>query len=194
MHPQIDSRDREIVRLNSMLIGGRPPAALGKDCCYKGVGTLSKDVATLQKQKVSLQADLRAAVDQQHKVQQREMALAKRNRVLEQELQKLEDVALHIEEAANEKLRVKEDELERLQVCDKVSERLVDFNFDLFMSQAQYVTAMGKSKASRDLENDSIQNRAILSRSREQIGNLQTELDRVLKHGKAKIEEQMNVS
>lgn len=114
---QIDSRDREIVRLNSMLIGGRPPAALGKDCCYRGVGNLSEDVTTLQNQKVALQADLKAAVDQQHKVQQREMALAKRNRALEQELRQLEDVALHIEEAANEKLRVKEEELERVQVC-----------------------------------------------------------------------------
>lgn len=115
-HPQIDSRDREIVRLNSMLSGGRPAAALGKDCCYRGVGTLSQDVITLQKQKVALQADLKEAVDQQHKVKQREMALAQRYRVLEQELRKLEDVALHIEETANEKMRVKDEEMECLKV------------------------------------------------------------------------------
>lgn len=99
-----------------MLIGGRPPAALGKDCCYRGVETMSEDVTTLQNQKIALQAELKAAIDQQHKVQQREMALAKRYRLLEQELHKLEDVALHIEEAANEKLRGKDEELERLQV------------------------------------------------------------------------------
>lgn len=99
-----------------MLSGGRPTAALGKDCCYRGVGALSNDVATLQKQKVALQADLTESVAQQHEAKERAIALAQRNRVLEKELRELEDVALRVEEAANEKLRAKDEELALLKV------------------------------------------------------------------------------
>lgn len=113
---QIDSRDREIMRLNSMLTGGRPPAALGKDCCYRGIGALADDVAALQKQKVALQADLTEAVAQQHEAKERAISLAERNQMLEQELRELEDVALRIEAAANEKLRAKDDEMARIKV------------------------------------------------------------------------------
>ena len=56
---KLDSRDREIQRLNVLLSGGRPPIALAKDCCFRGVNNLQEDVQTLQKEKTNIQAQLR---------------------------------------------------------------------------------------------------------------------------------------
>lgn len=48
MTKQLTARDNEIHRLNTLLNGGRPAAALAQDCCYRNVIKLSEDVEYLQ--------------------------------------------------------------------------------------------------------------------------------------------------
>lgn len=60
----MESNNREIERLGALFSGGRPAAALGKDCCYKNVSQLAKDVEVLQYEKIYLQKKLNGIVDQ----------------------------------------------------------------------------------------------------------------------------------
>lgn len=99
-----------------MLCGGRPSAALGKDCCYRGIGTLAEDVETLQKEKVALQVQLKESVSQQHEAMQRALRLAEQNEQLDKELHEMERVALSVEEEANEKLSNKKKQYSDLEV------------------------------------------------------------------------------
>lgn len=100
----MDSRDREIGRLNSLLVGGRPSSALAKDCCYRGVGTLTEDMQELQKEKSKLQQQLEACLRKQHDAMERAIALDERNRKLANELNDIEQVALSVESEANSSL------------------------------------------------------------------------------------------
>lgn len=101
---QIDCRDREIGRLNMLLIGGRPVSALGKDCCYRGIGGRNDDIDQLQKQKLALQEQLKQTVVDMHDAKKHALQLADKNGQLEQELRDLERIALQIESEANRKL------------------------------------------------------------------------------------------
>lgn len=104
MYFQIKSRDREIKRLNSLLIGGRPPSALAKDCCYRDVGSLTEDIDTLQKQKSKLQMNLEESIERQHEAMERAMRLEENNQHLTKELNELKNVALSVETEANSSL------------------------------------------------------------------------------------------
>ncbi|KAG5872214.1 hypothetical protein JTB14_029823 [Gonioctena quinquepunctata] len=60
---QLQNRDDEIRRLNSLLEGGRPTKALSKDCCYKNVdnkiGALQDEINGLKREKISLQNEVK---------------------------------------------------------------------------------------------------------------------------------------
>ncbi|XP_055591570.1 centrosomal protein of 135 kDa [Uranotaenia lowii] len=98
---QIDYRDREIQRLGALLAGGRPAAALAKDCCYKNISTLSIDVEKLQSEKMTIQNQLQEVLDSQQNASKKIQKLSERNRLLEQELKEIENVALNVESEAN---------------------------------------------------------------------------------------------
>ncbi|XP_055695136.1 centrosomal protein of 135 kDa-like isoform X1 [Lutzomyia longipalpis] len=98
---QIESRDREIERLGSLLSGGRPVTTLARDCCFRGVGSMAEDVEILQKQKCDLKKELNEALVAQHEAMQRAMRLAERNSILEQDYSELEKTALDLETKAN---------------------------------------------------------------------------------------------
>lgn len=101
---QLDSRDREINRLNSLLIGGRPASALAKDCCYRGVGSLTEDVEQLQTEKSKIQLKLERCLQSQHEAMERAMSLEEKNQRLTKELNAIEKVALSVESEANNSL------------------------------------------------------------------------------------------
>lgn len=124
---QVESRDREIVRLNQLLIGGRPVSALGKDCCYRGTGKLSDDVDALQRDKVALQKQLKETVSQQHEAMQRALKLGEDNNKLEKELSKIEGAAMQVEAEANRKFASFTTERSTLQVFAK-STQMISYN------------------------------------------------------------------
>ncbi|XP_055902694.1 centrosomal protein of 135 kDa [Eupeodes corollae] len=112
---KIESRDREIRRLNELLAGGRPPAALAKDCCYKDIGTLSEDVELLQREKSESLCKIREYQDKMHEAMQRAMDLEGKNKKLQRELDELKEAALAIESQANTEIAEREKEIEDLK-------------------------------------------------------------------------------
>ncbi|KAH8261538.1 hypothetical protein KR044_010915 [Drosophila immigrans] len=113
---KVESRNREIRRLNDMLVGGRPPAALAKDCCYKDVGALSQDIDLLQREKSELMAQVREYQDKMHDAMQRALRIEEDKRKLQTQLDELKEAALQVEQQANSEIDAREHELRQLQI------------------------------------------------------------------------------
>ncbi|XP_065362141.1 centrosomal protein of 135 kDa [Calliphora vicina] len=112
---KIEARDREILRLNDLLSGGRPPAALARDCCYKNFNTLNEDIDLLQREKMDSLTRMREYQEQMHEAMQRALDLEKSNRSLQKQLDELKDAALMVETQANNEIAVREAEVEMLK-------------------------------------------------------------------------------
>ncbi|XP_033242157.1 centrosomal protein of 135 kDa isoform X2 [Drosophila miranda] len=113
---KVESRNREIRRLNDMLSGGRPPAALAKDCCYREVGALSEDIDLLQREKTELMIQVREYQDKMHDAMQRALSSDEDKRQLQMNLDELKQAALQVEEQANLEIDARELEVKHLQV------------------------------------------------------------------------------
>lgn len=98
---QIESRNREISRLNQLLAGGRPIAAIAKDCCYRDIGSLTKDVQELQCQKSQIEANCEQAIKSQNYALEEVARLKEHNEKLAKELNDIKDIALSVESEAN---------------------------------------------------------------------------------------------
>uniref|UniRef100_A0A182YBM0 Uncharacterized protein n=1 Tax=Anopheles stephensi TaxID=30069 RepID=A0A182YBM0_ANOST len=97
----VNSRDREIQRLGALFAGGRPAAALAKDCCYRDVNELGHDVATLQQEKLSLKQELHQLQESHERTARKLTRVSEKNQQLEEDLRKFENVALKVESEAN---------------------------------------------------------------------------------------------
>ncbi|EDV51825.1 centrosomal protein of 135 kDa isoform X1 [Drosophila erecta] len=113
---KVEARNREIRRLNDMLAGGRPPAALAKDCCYKDVGALSQDIDLLQREKSDLMLQVREFQDKMHDAMQRALSSEEDKVKLQTQLEELKEAALQVEQQANAEIDAKELELRQLQL------------------------------------------------------------------------------
>lgn len=98
-------KDREIQRLNCLFVGGRPTAALAKDCCYKYVSKITEDVSHLQRQKIELQGQLTEYQDRHEalhsKWKQQKIKIAQ----LESYIKEISEAALYVEREANLKIK-----------------------------------------------------------------------------------------
>ncbi|XP_017019530.1 centrosomal protein of 135 kDa isoform X2 [Drosophila kikkawai] len=112
---KVEARNREIRRLNDMLTGGRPPAALAKDCCYKDVGALSQDIDLLQREKSELMLQVRDFQDKMHDAMQKALGSEEEKRKLQTQLEELKEAALQVEEQANTEIEAREQEIRQLQ-------------------------------------------------------------------------------
>ncbi|KAH8242129.1 hypothetical protein KR026_005523 [Drosophila bipectinata] len=123
---KVEARNREIRRLNDMLVGGRPPAALAKDCCYKEVGTLSQDIDLLQREKSELMLQVREFQDKMHDAMQRAVETQEDNKKLQMQLDELKEAALQVEEMANAEIDAKELEIKQMQSEIKLLQKSKD--------------------------------------------------------------------
>lgn len=98
---QIESRNREISRLNGLLVGGRPASALVKDCCYHGVVSLNTDIDALQRQKAEIHQKYEDTIRSQQDTINRTVYLTEKNLALAREMAELKEVALNAENDAN---------------------------------------------------------------------------------------------
>lgn len=98
---QIESRNREISRLNGLLVGGRPASALIKDCCYHGVVSLNTDIDALQRQKAEIHQKYEDTIRSQQDTINRTVYLSEKNLALAREMAELKEVALNAENDAN---------------------------------------------------------------------------------------------
>lgn len=112
---RVESRDREITRLNELMKGGRPPAALARDCCYKNYGALSEDVELLQREKYEYHSKIKCYEQKMHEAMQRAVHLAEQNKRLTDDLDELKDVALKVEKEANAELSQRDKQIEKLK-------------------------------------------------------------------------------
>ncbi|KAL7734982.1 hypothetical protein ACLKA6_011247 [Drosophila palustris] len=123
---KVESRNREIRRLNDLLAGGRPPAALAKDCCYKDVGTLSQDIDLLQREKSELMAQVREYQAKMHDAMQHALRIEEDKRKLQTNLDELKEAALQVEQQANCEIDARELELRQMQAELKQLQKTID--------------------------------------------------------------------
>ncbi|XP_055621709.1 centrosomal protein of 135 kDa isoform X2 [Toxorhynchites rutilus septentrionalis] len=145
---QIDYRDREIQRLGALFAGGRPAAALAKDCCYRSVNSLSEDVGKLQEDKVSIQNKLAEVMESQQSAHKKIQKLTERNKQLEQELKEIENVALSVESEANLNILDKDRQNSDLQIKLQQSNMRVKELETLLDAKSLVLTPTGSSISS----------------------------------------------
>lgn len=105
LRKQEAEKEREIQRLHCLFVGGRPTAALAKDCCYKDVSKITEDVSVLQRHKIDLQKQLTEYQDRHenlhHKWKQQKTKITQ----LEAYVREISDAALYVEREANLKIK-----------------------------------------------------------------------------------------
>ncbi|XP_052754928.1 centrosomal protein of 135 kDa isoform X2 [Galleria mellonella] len=116
---QVEHRDNEIVRLNMLLEGGRPIAAINKDCCNlpsdSRLQNLMKQLHELESTNDSLKKEIDNGLEKQHEAMLRALSLADKNKVLQEELKKVDTLALKVEEDCNKRLAAMMNEVNFLQ-------------------------------------------------------------------------------
>ena len=105
LRKQESEKDREIQRLNCLFIGGRPPSALAKDCCYKDVSKITEDVSVLQRDKMELQRKLTEYHDGNETLHHKWKEQKKKIIQLEAYISEVSDAALFVEREANLKIK-----------------------------------------------------------------------------------------
>ncbi|XP_014368992.2 centrosomal protein of 135 kDa [Papilio machaon] len=116
---KVEQRDDEIVRLNMMLEGGRPLTAINKDF-YANNPDYTEQAIFQQLKKIQIENDalkkeIHNGLGKQHEAMLRALSLADKNRNLEEELQKVDKLALQVEEECNKKLSSLTNEVNYLQ-------------------------------------------------------------------------------
>ncbi|KAG6444790.1 centrosomal protein of 135 kDa-like [Manduca sexta] len=116
---QIEHRDNEIIRLNILLEGGRPLSAINKDCCNPNIDSrvqsLMKELREMEIANDLLKKEVERGLAKQHEAMLRALSLADRNKTLQEELQKVDSLALKVEDDANKRLASMLSEINFLQ-------------------------------------------------------------------------------
>lgn len=115
LQQQEEEKDREIQRLNCLFAGGRPPAALAKDCCYKDVSKISEDLGKLQREKVEMQVKLNDCIDHHKKLQTKFNNVKRKNSELLAYINEIGDAALFVEREANLKIKDQKQKINELK-------------------------------------------------------------------------------
>jgi centrosomal protein CEP135 len=122
---QEGEKDREIQRLNCLLVGGRPASALAKDCCYKDVSKITEDVSVLQRDKIKLQAKLQEYVERTEKLLDKSKSQKQKIESLEAHIAQITDAALYVEKEAN--LRIKNQKRDIAELKENITKGTSDF-------------------------------------------------------------------
>ncbi|XP_021192854.3 centrosomal protein of 135 kDa [Helicoverpa armigera] len=116
---QVENRDDEIMRLNMLLEGGRPLTAISRECCNissnERIQNLMKDLRELESANDLLKKEIDNGLEKQHEAMLRALTLADKNKNLQEELQKVDTLALKVEEDCNKRLASMTNEVNFLQ-------------------------------------------------------------------------------
>lgn len=132
MKKQLEHRDKEIVRLNMLLEGGRPVTSINRDCCNRAlenkVQELTKQLLDMEICNDQLKKEVDNGLEKQHEAMLRALHLAEKNKKLQEELQKVDALALKVEADCNYRLGILMNEVNQLQSkIDSLSKK----NFEL---------------------------------------------------------------
>lgn len=145
---QLDRRNGEIGRLNRLLIGGRPVTALAKDCCFDGVGSLTRDIDTMQMEMSELQQRFEEAIQNQHEAENRAISLQTENEAMANELRELKFVALGVEADAHSALgtlRQQNNQLKMKLYESKKIDRELEAKIDKMKKRNEYASSQMRS-------------------------------------------------
>lgn len=115
---QVEHRDNEIIRLNMVLEGGRPLTAVNKDCCNPSdskMQNLIKELHNLESANDALKKEIANGLEKQHEAMLRALTLADKNKSLQEELQKVDTLALKVEEDCNKRLAIMMNDVKFMQ-------------------------------------------------------------------------------
>lgn len=116
---QVEHRDQEIVRLNILLEGGRPLTAVNKDCCHINsdgkMQDLLKQIKDLENSNDLMKKEMEIGLEKQHEAMLRALSLADKNKALQEELQKVDSLALKVEDDCNKRLAAMMNDMNFLQ-------------------------------------------------------------------------------
>lgn len=116
---QVEHRDDEIIRLNMLLEGGRPLTAISKDCCNMNsnerLQKLMRELRELESTNEILRKELDNGLAKQHEAMLRALSLADKNKSLQEEVQKVDTLALKVEEDCNKRLSAMMNEVKFMQ-------------------------------------------------------------------------------
>ncbi|XP_077288277.1 uncharacterized protein LOC143912779 [Arctopsyche grandis] len=115
---QLEHRDREIERLNSLLQGGRPLSVLRKECQAgddEKFAEIVDFVKSLEAANENLSAQLKESLSKQHEAMSRAVQMADKNEFLAKKLQETDQKALTAEAECNARLKEKCDQINSLQ-------------------------------------------------------------------------------
>ncbi|XP_063828247.1 centrosomal protein of 135 kDa [Ostrinia nubilalis] len=116
---QVENRDHEIVRLNILLEGGRSLSAVNKDCCHLNsdgkMQHLLKEIREMETSNELLKKEIEIGLEKQHEAMLRALSLADKNKALQDELQKVDTLALKVEDDCNKRLAAMMNEVNFLQ-------------------------------------------------------------------------------
>lgn len=115
---QVEHRDSEIIRLNMVLEGGRPLTAVNKDCCNPSdskMQNLIKELHNLESANDALKKEIANGLEKQHEAMLRALTLADKNKSLQEELQKVDTLALKVEEDCNKRLAIMMNDVKFMQ-------------------------------------------------------------------------------
>ncbi|XP_024940651.1 uncharacterized protein LOC107267564 isoform X3 [Cephus cinctus] len=161
LNRELASKEKEIQRLKKMLEGGRPFAAVSKDCCCRRVDKNHRDpdnneVKILQQAKLDLELQLKDAINKQHDAMSQAVKLAERNEELEKELSDIDRIALAVEADCN--TAVKEN---NRRVC-KLQEKLEDVMTQVHVLESELTVERREVQELRaDLEASKLEKRNI---------------------------------
>lgn len=125
---QLEHRDKEIVRLNMLLEGGRPVTSINRDCCNRTIENkvqeLTRQLLDMEISNDQLKKEIDNGLEKQHEAMLRALHLAEKNKKLQEELQKVDALALKVEEDCNNRLGTLMNEVNRLQIkIDSLSKK-----------------------------------------------------------------------
>ncbi|GLH01225.1 Centrosomal protein of 135 kDa [Gryllus bimaculatus] len=154
LETKILNRDRQIEHLTSMLEGGRPISAVGKDYCVKEMEIQFKmykeEVKRLEKENKELEVNLKEAVASHHEASSKACRLAERNKQLETELRDIDHMALTVEAECNSTVKENNKKVHKIQ--EKLEMSLSQINslereiLELKRSSQEQEAELGKIK------------------------------------------------
>lgn len=119
MKKQLEHRDKEIVRLNMTLEGGRPITSFNTDCYNRTTESklqeVTKQLLDLEISNDQLKKEIDNRLEKQHEAMLRALHLAEENKKIQEELHKVDALALKVEEDCNIQLGTLMNELNQLQ-------------------------------------------------------------------------------
>lgn len=112
---QVDNRDSEIIRLNMVMEGGRPPLKIPRVIVENNDEELEGEIKLLKAAHETTKRQLAESLQKQHEAMMKALNLADKNKELNDEIKKVDALALRVEEDCNKRITTLVNEVKSLR-------------------------------------------------------------------------------